>query len=79
MSNATVYAEEYRRKYSDYIGKLNEQIRDLKAKNDELEAQVVTGRMFELMMKAVHENAVVKGAWDKFMMTLRMTGYDGSQ
>lgn len=78
VSNATAYAEEYRRKYADYIGQLNEQIRKLKEENAKLEEQAVTGKMFEVMMKAVHENPVVKGAWDKFMMTLRMTGYDNT-
>ena len=31
---------------------------------------------FDILMATVKENTVVKGAWDKFMMTLRMTGYD---
>jgi hypothetical protein len=30
------------------------------------------------MMKAVKENQVVKEAWNKFMMALRLAGYDGS-
>lgn len=33
---------------------------------------------FDILMAAVKENEVVRGAWDKFMMTLRMTGYDNT-
>lgn len=78
MSNSTVVAEEYRKKYEVYIGQLREENRKLKETINKMEVQVVTGQAFEQMMKATHENEVVKGSWDRFMMTLRMAGYDGS-
>lgn len=34
---------------------------------------------FDILMTAVKENEVVRGAWDKFMMTLRLAGYDGTK
>lgn len=43
---------------------------------DKLSQEVEVGRAFLKMMKATHENTVVKGAWDKFMATLRLAGYD---
>lgn len=33
---------------------------------------------FDILLGAIKDNALVKAAWDKFMMTLRMTGYDNS-
>lgn len=76
MSNHTVVAEEYRKKYENYIADLRFTIEKLQKDNDKLSKQAVTGAAFEQMMKAVHENALVKASWDKFMMTLRMSGYD---
>lgn len=34
---------------------------------------------FDILMKAVRENEVVRGAWDKFMVALRLAGYDGTR
>lgn len=31
---------------------------------------------FDMMMKAVHSNEIVEGAWKQFMMTLRLCGFD---
>jgi len=30
----------------------------------------------DILLRAIKENQVVKGAWDNFTMTLRLTGYD---
>ena len=34
---------------------------------------------FDILITAVKENEVVRGAWDKFMMALRLAGYDGTK
>lgn len=34
---------------------------------------------FDVLLSAVKDNKLVKAQWDKFMMTLRMTGYDGTK
>lgn len=31
---------------------------------------------FDILLTAVKDNKLVKAQWDKFMMTLKMTGYD---
>jgi hypothetical protein len=36
-------------------------------------------RDFNVLLTAIKENQLVKGAWDRFTMTLRMTGYDKNQ
>ena len=33
----------------------------------------------DILMNVVKENDLVRNAWDKFTMTLRMTGYDKSE
>jgi len=32
---------------------------------------------FDILLAAVKENEVVRGAWERFMMTLRLAGFDG--
>jgi hypothetical protein len=45
-------------------------------KTNELNREAEVGRAFLKMIKATNENMVVKSAWDKFMATLRLAGYD---
>jgi chromosome segregation ATPase len=62
------------------ISQLNDNCREYREKitqlEDRLDACETKAQHFDIMIKAVQENAVVKGAWDKFMLSLRMTGYD---
>lgn len=66
----------------ELISQLNENCRNYRLKIDLLEKKVAKAETkaqhFDIMLSAVKENAVVKGAWDKFMVALRMTGYDGT-
>ena len=68
------------KKAQDLIAQLNENCRDyrlkLEVRTRELAEAKKKADHFDILMATVKENAVVKGAWDKFMMTLRMTGYD---
>lgn len=34
---------------------------------------------FDILMGAVKDNELVKASWDKFMMALRLAGYDGTR
>lgn len=65
------------------VAQLNENIRGFRDKldsaNRRLEKCETKAVHFDVMMKAVNENVIVKAAWEKFMMTLRMTGYDGKE
>lgn len=36
----------------------------------------VKAEHFDVLLKAIEENEVVRGSWEKFMMTLRLAGYD---
>lgn len=51
----------------------------LEIRDKELVAAKTKADHFDILMKAVKENEVVRGAWDKFMMALRLAGYDGTQ
>lgn len=51
----------------------------LELRNKELAAAKTKADHFDILMKAVKDNSVVRGAWDKFMMTLRLVGYDGPE
>lgn len=42
----------------------------------ELHKRLTQAYHFDLMLKAVHSNETVEGAWKKFMMTLRLCGFD---
>jgi chaperonin cofactor prefoldin len=50
--------------------KLKENIQDLTEKAAKWRR---TAEHFDMMMKAVKENLIVKGTWDRFMMSLRLT------
>lgn len=49
----------------------------LQARTRELEEAKIKADHFDILMAAVRENEVVKGAWNKFTMALRLAGYDG--
>jgi len=70
-------------KAQELIVQLNENCRVYRLKIDVLEKRVDKAETkadhFDIILGAVKENEVVKSAWDKFVMTLRMTGYDGTK
>jgi hypothetical protein len=68
-----VIAEEYRKKYEDYIGKLLKEIKSLKKTVASLEKDARKGQDFQTMLTAIDENPVVKHSWDRFMMSMRIT------
>lgn len=51
----------------------------LEVRNKELAEAKTKADHFDILMTAVKENEVVRGAWDRFMMTLRLAGYDGTK
>lgn len=74
--------EEVRAKYGTRIAALNDEIRKHRREVEEMDkrlgeeqAYAKMGRDFEAMLKAT-KNPIVKDAWNKFMMALRMTGND---
>lgn len=42
----------------------------------ELHKRLQQAYHFDMMMQAVHSNETVQGAWKKFMVTLRLCGFD---
>lgn len=64
------------------ISQLNENQRHYETQIESMEKRILATETkaanFDIMMKAVKENQVVKEAWNKFMMALRLAGYDGS-
>ena len=44
-----------------------------------LEPKARKGDDFDVLLKATKDNAIVKGCWDRFVMSLRITGDDGSK
>lgn len=70
-------------KCQDLVRQLNDNCRDYRLKIQALEGRLgkaeEKAEHFDILLGAVKENPVVKGAWDKFMMALRMTGYDGTK
>ena len=59
-------------------GQLHETKMRLEVRDKELAEAKRKADHFDILMAAVKENEVVKGAWDKFMMALRLAGYDGT-
>ena len=59
-------------------GQLHETKMRLEVRDKELAEAKRKADHFDILMAAVKENEVVRGAWDKFMMALRMTGYDNT-
>lgn len=59
-------------------GQLHEIKMRLEVRDKELAEAQRKADHFDILMAAVKENEVVRGAWDKFMMALRMTGYDNT-
>lgn len=51
----------------------------LELRNKELGFAKTKADHFDILMRVVRENEVVRGAWDKFMVALRIAGYDGTQ
>lgn len=68
--------EEYEEKFGKRIAGLEERRRLLEKQVSDLQQDAIAGRHFKQLMRAVHENSLVKKEWERFMMTLRMTGYD---
>lgn len=71
--------EEFNEKFGRRIAALEETRRELQRQISKLEAEAAKGRDFEALLKAVKSNLLVKKEWDRFMMTLRMVGMDGSE
>lgn len=74
---------EYKLKYEqsqELVSRLQDDLRYLRKEVDRLEhlgeQYFEAGRDFKTMIKAVHENELVKSKWNDFVMTLRLTGYD---
>ena len=71
------------KKSQDLVVQLNENCRQYRLKIGLLEKKVDAAELkaqhFDIMMDAVRENETVKSSWDRFMMTLRITGYDGTR
>lgn len=69
------------KKSQDNVAQLNENCRMYRLKITALEKRVAAAETkadhFDILISAVKENELVKAAWERFMMTLRMTGYDG--
>jgi hypothetical protein len=65
------------------ISTLNDNCRDYRLRLDlrekELDRAKTKADHFDILMAAVKENEVVRGAWERFMMTLRLAGYDGTK
>lgn len=68
--------KDYEKKFGDRIAHLESEVRILRRKNEDLEIRARKGDHFTMLMRAVHENQLVKKEWERFMMSLRMTGYD---
>lgn len=60
-------------------GQLHEAKLRLEVRDKELAEVKTKAAHFDILMEAVRENEVVRGAWDRFMMTLRLAGYDGTK
>jgi arsenate reductase-like glutaredoxin family protein len=58
------------------VTQLNKNCHDYRLKIEILQKKEVKAEHFDILMKAVKENEVVRGAWGNFMMSLRLTGYD---
>lgn len=59
--------------------KLEEQDRNIVIEDiDQLVRYVQMGKDLEKMIAPINENDAVKVAWNRFLVALRMTGYDGS-
>lgn len=69
-------------KSQQLVETLNENARTYRLKISAMEKRISVAEEkvahFDILLSAIRENEVVKGAWNKFMMTLRMTGYDKS-
>ena len=72
LASALKECEEYKSKL--YTLKLQLDLRDKELAEARNKAQ-----HFDILMSAVKDNEVVRGTWDKFMMALRLAGYDGTQ
>lgn len=70
--------DEFNEKFGNRIAALEETRRELQRQVSKLEVQAAKGRDFEALLKAVKTNPLVKKEWERFMMTLRMVGMDGS-
>jgi hypothetical protein len=71
--------DEFNNKFGKRIADLEEVRRKLTAQVAKLDAEAAQGRHFKALMTAVNSNPLVKKEWERFMMTLRMVGMDGSE
>jgi len=73
--------EERLGKSQELVAQLNENTRSYRLKIEVLEKRVKVAETkaahFDILLAAVKENEVVRGAWERFMMTLRLAGFDG--
>jgi hypothetical protein len=62
------------------VSKLNENSRGYRDEIHRLKSKLVAveqkAEHFDILLTAVNEHEMVKAAWDRFMVTLRMCGYD---
>lgn len=67
-------------KSQELVAQLNENTRNYRMKIEVLEKRVRAAEAkashFDILLGAVRENEVVRGTWEKFMMTMRLAGYD---
>lgn len=64
----------------ELVAQLNENSRNYRLKievlNKRVQAAEDKATHFDILLSAVRENEVVRGTWEKFIMTLRLAGYD---
>jgi vacuolar-type H+-ATPase subunit H len=77
--------EEIRKEYGDLIAQHNrnavahrKELEELGKKCQLLQEDAEKGRAFQAMLDQIKKNTLTKSAWDKFLLTLRMTGMDGT-
>lgn len=76
---ATETMETQLRNSLNLVANLKAQVARLEEENEHLSQQSIKAQHFDMMLDAVKENEVVRSAWDRFMVTLRMAGYDGKK
>lgn len=71
------------RKSQDRVAELIEQSRSYKTKIEILEKKSIEfetkARHLDALIKPIQENEMVRSSWDRFLMSLRLAGYDESK
>ena len=61
------------------VAQLQDDLHKARLRVNLLEPKARKGDDFDVLLKATKDNAIVKGCWDRFVMSLRITGDDGSK